>query len=84
MTYLKKQVDLYLQWCELDRDFTLCLVQEEMVKTGFFHEKVSARSKCLQAIKHVRIGGKRHYTNQSQNDGKPCYLVAEERGKLWE
>ena len=26
MTYLKKQVDLYQQWCELDRDFAGSLV----------------------------------------------------------
>ena len=30
--------------------------------------KLSARSKCLQARKHVPFGGKRHYTKQSQND----------------
>ena len=61
--------------------FALCLVQEEMVKTGFCHESVR---KCLQAIKHIPIGRKRHHTNQSQNDGKLRDLVAEEQGKLWE
>ena len=29
--------------------------------------KVSATRKCLQARKHIPIGGKRHHTNQSQN-----------------
>ena len=46
--------------------------------------KVSARGKCLQEIKHIPIGGKRHHSNQCQNDGKLRDLVAEEQRKLWE
>ena len=46
--------------------FAVRLVQEETVKTGFCHESV-CKPKCLQARKHVPIGGKRHHTNQSQN-----------------
>ena len=38
----------------------------ELVKMGFC-PKVSTSSKCLQARKHVSIGGKRHHTNQSQS-----------------
>ena len=30
-TYLKKQVDLYLQWCKLDRDFAGGSVDDESV-----------------------------------------------------
>ena len=38
----------------------------------------------MQARKHIPLGGKRYYTNQSKNYGKTRDLVAEEQGKLWE
>ena len=61
--------------------FALCLVQEEMVKTGFCLKKVFASRKCLQARKHVPIGG----TNQSQNHmAKHIIWLLRNRGKLWE
>ena len=33
---------------------------------GAFVTKMSASRKCLQARKHLPIGGKRHHINQSQ------------------
>ena len=55
-----------------------------MVKVGFSHESVHKNRKCLQAKKHVPIGGKRHHTNQSQNDlAKHMIWLLRNRGK-WE
>ena len=52
--------------------FAACLVQEETIKTGFRHEIVrkqevfvSNKTTCSTPFP---IGGKRHHTNQSQND----------------
>ena len=45
--------------------------------------KMSASGKCLQARKHVLIGGKRHHTNQSQNYmANHVMLLLGNRGKL--
>ena len=64
--------------------FAACLVQEEMLKTDFSHKSVR-KQEVFASKKHVPVGGKRHHTNQTQNDkAKHVIWFLRNRRKFWE